>query len=327
MSVVEAVRLLVIGGGPAGYTSALYAARFGLHPICIEGFDAGGQISRSYMVENFPGVPTGTSGADLAARIREQASNFGARMVTDDVVTVDLGQRPFLVTTHTTTYAADTLVIATGSRPRSLGVSGEEDLVGRGIAYCAICDGAFFAGSKVLVVGGGNAALGEALAMDRVAAEVTLVHRRNDFRADAAVEAAVRHADNIKIMTPFVVENLVSDGDGNLCGVRLRDVDMAETSYLAADGLFIAIGHLPASAAFAPWLRIDATGCILTSPTSTATSLEGVFAAGDVTDARYRQAVTAASSGCMSAIDAERWLTSGEWHGVPQVARPVEVVG
>ena len=313
MAASEQVRLLVIGGGPAGYTASLYAARFGLEPVCIEGYDAGGQISRSFLVENYPGIADGTSGADLAARVREQAAGFGARIVTDDVTSVDLSQRPFVVSTHGTTYLAESLVVATGSRPRALDLPGEQELVGRGIAYCAICDGAFFAGSRVVVVGGGNAALGEALAMQRVAAEVTVVHRRETFRADASVQAAARAA-GISNMTPLVVEELVA-GDAGLAGVRLRDVDSGRTSYLPTDGLFIAIGHVPASTPFAPWLELDRHGCIVTAAGTTLTSLPGVFAAGDVADARYRQAVTAASSGCMAAIDAERWLVSGDWSG------------
>lgn len=309
-----ATRLLVLGGGPAGYTASLYGARFGLAPLCIEGFDAGGQISRSFLVENFPGVPDGTTGADLAARIREQAVSFGADMVTDDVVSVDFSTRPFQVTGHVATYSADAVVVATGSRPRTLGVPREEELIGRGIAYCAICDGAFFAGSKVAVVGGGNAALGEALAMQRVASEVTLIHRRNEFRADATVEQAVR-ATGLPILTPLVTEELLVNDNGDLAGLALRDLESGDLSVLECDGLFVAIGHVPASEPFAPWLDIDAKGGIVVSATTTATTLPGVFAAGDVADARYRQAVTAAASGCQAAIDAERWLVTGEWSG------------
>jgi thioredoxin reductase (NADPH) len=322
---VESVRLLVIGGGPAGYTAAMYGARFGLEPVCLEGFDAGGQISRSYLVENFPGIADGMTGADLSARIRAQAESFGARMVTDDVVSVDLGQRPFTVTAHFGTYRADAVVVATGSRPRELGLPGEEEFVGRGIAYCAICDGAFFAGSRVAVVGGGNAALGEAMAMSRLASQVTLLHRRTTFRADAAVESAMRAAGDVDVVAPVVVEELVPGDDGALAGLRLRDLDDGSTRYLATDGLFIAIGHIPASAPFADWLRLDDAGGIVTSPLSTATSVEGVFAAGDVADARYRQAVTAAASGCQAAIDVERWLVTGEWLGVPATPEPAAV--
>ena len=302
--------VLIVGGGPAGYTAALYAARAGLEPICIEGFDAGGQISRSLLVENFPGVPDGTSGADLSNRIRAQAEHFGARFLLDDVIGADLDEGPFTVTTTGSTLTAQAVIVATGSRPRSLGLPGEDELVGRGIAYCALCDGAFFAGQDVVVVGGGNAALGESLAMARVASRVTLVHRRTEFRADAVVERNVRSTPGIDVVAPFVVEDLVADADGALCAVRLRDVVTGETAYRETNGLFVAIGHEPAVGLFAPYLDV-ADGHIVTGPASTATSREGIFAAGDVADSRYRQAVTAAASGCMAAIDVERWLVSG----------------
>jgi thioredoxin reductase (NADPH) len=311
----EHVPLVIIGGGPAGYTAALYAARSGLAPVCLEGFDSGGQISRTYLVENFPGVPEGTSGADLANRIREQATGFGARMLMDDVQTVDLSQRPFALTTVCDeSFLADAVIIATGSRPRSLGLAGEEDLIGKGLAYCALCDGAFFAGMDVIVVGGGNAALGESLAMARVAARVTLVHRRNEFRADAIVERSVRDLAGVEVLTPYLVEDFVTTDDGNLCGVKLRNLDTTELIYRETAGIFVAIGHDPATALFAPFVRIE-NGHILTSGTTTATSVNGVFAAGDVADFRYRQAVTAAASGCQAAIDAEHWLVSGEFTG------------
>jgi thioredoxin reductase (NADPH) len=313
MSAEATTPVLIIGGGPAGYTSALYAARAGLTPICIEGFDAGGQISRSYLVENFPGVPDGTSGADLSARIREQALSFGARILMDDVVEADLSQRPFTVTTSGETFRAQSLIIATGSRPRSLGLPGEEELVGRGIAYCALCDGAFFAGQDVVVVGGGNAALGESLAMARVASRVTLVHRRATFRADAVVEQTARDTEGIEVLTPFTVESLV-ENEAGLCAVQLRNVDTGELRYHETSGLFVAIGHEPAVGLFQGFVDV-ADGHIVTSATSTATTLEGVFAAGDVADSRYRQAITAAASGCQAAIDAERWLVSGDWSG------------
>jgi thioredoxin reductase (NADPH) len=242
----ESVKLLVVGGGPAGYTAALYGARSGLAPVCIEGFDAGGQITRSFLVENFPGAPDGTSGADLMNRIREQASGFGARLLMDDVVSVDLASRPFHVATTSHAFLADALIVATGSKPRSLGLPGEEDLVGRGIAYCALCDGPFFAGVDVVVVGGGNAALGEAMAMARVASRVTVVHRRDGFRADDVVERAARDTPGIEILTPYVVGGLVATPDGDLAAVRLRNVETGSDRELATAGLFIAIGHEPA---------------------------------------------------------------------------------
>ena len=317
MSESDPVPVLIVGGGPAGYTAALYAARAGLRPVCVEGFESGGQLSRSNLVENFPGVPDGTSGAELSHRIREQAASFGARIVMDDVVSVDLSQRPFTVVTTSRRFRADALVVATGSVPRALGLPGEEDLVGRGIGYCALCDGAFFAGEEVLVVGGGNAALGESIAMARVAARVTLVHRRTQFRADDVVEATARSTPGIEILTPHVVEGLVADDQGNLCGVRLRNLETGESTYRATAGMFVAIGHEPAIGLFEPYLAVD-HGYIVTNPRSTATSLEGVFAAGDVADGRYRQAITAAASGCQAAIDAESWLVTGRWVGAEQ---------
>jgi thioredoxin reductase (NADPH) len=323
----EAVRVLVVGGGPAGYTAALYAARFGLEPVCLEGFDAGGQVARAFLVENYPGAPDGISGADLAARIRTQAESFGARITMDDVVGVDLGRRPFLVHGHGGSYRAECLIVATGSTPRALGLPLEAELLGRGVAYCAICDGAFFAGQEVVVIGGGNAAFTEALAMHRVAGRVTLVHRRHGVRADTALRDAARAA-GIRVLTPHVVTELLTEpaGDGGdaLRGLRLRDVETGGTTELAAAGLFVSIGHEPASAVFAPWLATD-QGRIRTGPDSTVTSLDGVFAAGDVADARYRQAVTAAASGCAAAIDAERWLLTCAARGRdgPAVRQPV----
>ena len=315
MTEPERIPLVIVGGGPAGYTAALYAARSGLTPVCLEGFDSGGQISRSYMVENFPGVLAGTSGADLASRIRDQAIGFGARVLMDDVQTVDLSQRPFAVmTVCDQSFLADGVIIATGSRPRSLGLPGEDQLLGKGLAYCALCDGAFFAGLDVVVVGGGNAALDESLAMARVASRVTLIHRRNEFRADEIVTQKVRASDSIDVLTPYVVEDFVTTDDGSLCGVKLRNLDTSELIYRETAGLFVAIGHEPATSLFAGFVRLE-NGHILTGATTTATSVEGVFAAGDVADFRYRQAITAAASGCQAAIDAERWLMSGEFTG------------
>lgn len=303
-------RLVVIGGGPAGYTAALYAARAGLEPICIEGFEAGGQIAKSARVENFPGAP-GITGADLSWRIREQAEEFGTRIVVDDVIDVDFSRRPFVVVAAGGLFTGDAVIVATGSKPRSLGLPGENDLVGRGVAYCAICDGAFYEGQDVAVVGGGNAALSEALQLARIAAKVTLVHRRWQFRAESIIEDAVRGEDRIDIVLPTVVDELITDETECLSAVTLRHLTTGDRSRLDVHGLFVAVGHEPASALFAPYLRTY-SGHIVTSPGGTATSVQGVFAAGDVVDARYRQAITAAASGCMAALDAERWLSTSE---------------
>ena len=306
---LERVPLLIIGGGPAGYTAALYAARAGLQPLCVESFESGGQITRSDHIENYPGAPAGTSGMALADRIREQATDFGARVALDDVTSVDFSRRPFEVVTTSARYVADAVIVATGSRPRALGLPREEELLGNGVAYCALCDGAFFAGLDVVVVGGGNAALGESIALARVASSVTVVHRRDSFRADSVVEAAARATPGVELLTPRVVESLETDDQGRLRAVLVRHVTNGELSRLETSGLFIAIGHQPATDLFAPFLEL-ADGLVVTTPGSTATSVEGVFAAGDVADSTYRQAITAASSGCMAAIDAERWLVA-----------------
>ena len=303
-------RLVVIGGGPAGYTAALYAARAGLEPVCIEGFEAGGQIAKSARVENFPGAP-GITGADLSWRIREQAEEFGTRIVVDDVIDVDFSRRPFVVVAAGGLFTGDAVVVATGSKPRSLGLPQEADLVGRGVAYCAICDGAFYEGQEVAVVGGGNAALSEALQLARIASKVTLVHRRWQFRAESIVEEAVRSEERIELVMPAVVEELVTDETECLSAVSLHQLTTDERTTVDVTGLFVAVGHEPASALFAPYLKTH-SGHIVTTPGSTATSVSGVFAAGDVVDSRYRQAITAAASGCMAALDAERWLSTND---------------
>jgi thioredoxin reductase (NADPH) len=233
------------------------------------------------------------------------------------VESVDLSSPPFSIsTTCGESFRADSVIIATGSKPRALGLPGEEELIGKGLAYCALCDGAFFAGREVVVVGGGNAALGESLAMARVAAKVTLIHRRNEFRADAIVEQAVRELPGVEVLTPYVVEQFVTADDGDLRAVKLRNLDTSELMYHPTDGLFVAIGHEPAISLFAPYVGIE-KGHILTG-TTTATTVPGVFAAGDVADPRYRQAVTAAASGCKAAIDVEHWLVSGSYTGPRQ---------
>lgn len=307
----EHARLIVIGGGPAGYTASLYASRAGLEPICIEGFEAGGQIAKSARVENFPAAP-GLTGAELAWRIREQAEEFGTRFEVDDVIDVDFSRRPFVVVSAGGLYTGDAVIVATGSKPRSLGLPLETELVGRGVGYCAICDGAFYEGQDVVVVGGGNAALSEALQLSRIASRVRLVHRRWQFRAESVIEDAVRAEDRIEIVAPAVVEELVVDDETDaLCAVLVRDLTTELSRRVDALGIFIAVGHEPASALFAPYLATR-NGHLVIAPDSTATSLPGVFAAGDVVDARYRQAITAAASGCMAALDAERWLATSE---------------
>lgn len=309
MRSAEPARLVIIGGGPAGYTAAIYGARAGLAPVCIEGYASGGQIVRSPKVDNFPGFPDGVSGVDLTARMREQAENFGARLIFNDAVAVNFGTRPFLVATDEAEYRADAVVIATGAHPRSLGLVAESTFSGRGIAYCAVCDGAFFAGKRVTVVGGGDAAVGEALSLRNIAANVTLVHRRTELRASTASKQALAAATDVEVLTPYVVEDILGDDEHGVTGVLLNHVGDGSRSAVDTDGLFVAVGHDPATALFMPWLETD-RGWIVTQYGTTATSVPGVFAAGEVADVRYRQAITAAASGCAAAIDAERWLIS-----------------
>jgi thioredoxin reductase (NADPH) len=309
MPSAEHARLMIIGGGPAGYTAAIYGARAGLAPVCIEGYGSGGQIIRSSQVDNFPGFPGGVSGVDLTNRMREQAESFGTRFVLNDVVSVDFGVRPFQLSTDEGEFSADAVIAATGASPRGLGLAAETEFSGRGIAYCAVCDGAFFAGKRVTVVGGGDAAVGEALSLRNIAAGVTLIHRRTELRAGTASRQALAAAADIEVLTPYVIADILGDDENGVTGLTLTRLTDGTTSTVACDGLFVSIGHEPATALFAPWLETD-RGWLVTQPGTTATSMPGVFAAGEVSDVRYRQAITAAASGCAAAIDAERWLTS-----------------
>jgi thioredoxin reductase (NADPH) len=304
----QASQIVVVGGGPAGYTAAIYAARAGLEPICIEGYGAGGQIVRSAALHNYPGFPDGVSGAELADRIRGQAVGFGARMVLSEVESVDLSRSPFRLETADGSYAAEALIVATGAQSRRLGLPSEDEYDGRGVCYCAICDGAFFAGRRVAVVGGGDAALEEAMALSHIAESVVLIHRRSAFRANATLRSAIAANPKVSVRTPYVVAEVLGTEEAGVTGVRVIQVDNGAVEEITIDGLFVAIGHEPNSAMFQKWLTVDEYGFILPEPGGTATNVPGVFAAGDVADPRYRQAVTAAATGAQAAIDAERWL-------------------
>jgi thioredoxin reductase (NADPH) len=310
---IEQADVVIVGGGPAGLTSALYAARAGLTPVCLEGYDSGGQMSRAVVVENFPGLPPeGVSGAELTDGIRNQAVHHGARILTDEVIAIDRdADERFAVRTAGGTIRARAVIMATGSAARELGVPGEEEYVGRGVAYCAICDGAFFAGKRVTVVGGGDAAVGEALALCKVACEVTLIHRRSTLRAGTASRSALERSD-VHVRTPFIVEEIVGDEQLGVTGLKLRNLDEGSTTYHGTDGVFVSIGHIPASRLVADWVDLDPEGYIVTLHGSTTTRTPGIFAAGDVADRRYRQAITAAASGGAAAIDAEHWLLGAE---------------
>jgi len=304
--------LIIIGGGPAGYTAALYAARANLQPLVIEGFNWGGQLMVTSDVENYPGYPDGIMGPEMMAGFRRQAERFGAEFVTDDVTRVDFSERPFKVWVESDEHAAQSVIVATGASARWLGLPCEQHYQGRGLSACATCDGAFFKERELVVVGGGDSAMEEANFLTRYASKVTVVHRRDAFRASQIMLDRARANPKIQFITNAVVDDIF--GDGKVEGVELRDTRTGETWEYKTDGIFVAIGHDPNTKLFVDALDHDAAGYLVTKPGSTETNIPGVFAAGDVQDHVYRQAVTAAGSGCMAALDAERFLAALEGH-------------
>ena len=312
-------KVIIIGSGPSGLTAALYCARANLEPLLFEGFDAGGQLMITTDVENFPGFPDGVMGPSLMALFRKQAERFGTTLVTDDVSEVDFSTRPFKVWVRKAEYTADAVIVATGAKARMLGLPSEQRMMGRGVSTCATCDGAFFRGQEIVVVGGGDSALEEALFLQRFASNLTVVHRRGEFRASKIMQDRTLSSDKITVLWNKEVAEVL--GDKKVTGARLTDTVTGEESEVTAGGIFVAIGHTPNSALFKDRLELDGAGYIVagpdlaadwdpTSPFATRTSVEGVFAAGDVVDHTYRQAITAAGTGCQAAIDAERWLES-----------------
>jgi len=310
---VEAERdLIIIGGGPAGYTAALYAARANLKPLVIEGFNWGGQLMITSDVENYPGYADGIMGPEMMADFRRQAERFETEFVTDNVTKVDFSQRPFRIWVEDAEYTARTVIIATGASARWLGLESEERLKGRGVSACATCDGAFFRDKHIFVVGGGDSAFEEALFLTRFGYKVTLVHRRDEFRASPIMVDRARAHEKVEFKTPFAVDEVL--GEDSISGLRLRNTETGETEEVEAGALFVAIGHDPNTALFVDQLDHDENGYLVTKPGSTETNVPGVFAVGDVQDHIYRQAVTAAGSGCMGALDAERFLAEEEGH-------------
>ena len=303
-------KVVIIGSGPAGYTAALYTARAQLNPVVIEGaIDSGGALMKTTDVENFPGFPEGIMGPALMESMRSQAERFGTRFVTDDAVSVDLTASPKVVRLDDgTTYLAEAVIIATGSAYRYLGIDREQELLGRGVSACATCDGFFFKGREIAVIGGGDTALEEATFLTRFADKVTLVHRRDSLRASKIMQERARLDPKIEYAWNSEVVEL--HGDDALTGVTLRDTQTGETRLLGVTGMFVAIGHDPRSGLIQGQIDLDPEGYVLVDHPTTATNIDGVFACGDVVDHVYRQAITAAGSGCAAALDAERWLAA-----------------
>jgi thioredoxin reductase (NADPH) len=321
--------VIIVGGGPAGYTAALYTARANLEPLIFEGFQWGGQLQNTTDVENYPGYPEGVMGPEMMTQFRAQAERFGTRFVSDDVDRVELSdggvQKVFLGDEE---YQAKTVILAMGAEPRRLGVPGERELSGCGVSTCGVCDGAFFKGEKVVVIGGGDSAMEDSIFVSKFASELTLVNRRDSFRASKIMHDRAAEQPNISFKTPYVVDAFVGGDAGKLDHVRLRNTETDETEDIEAGGAFVAIGHIPKSEIVEDQVETDENGYILVDGGSTRTNLAGVFAVGDVVDHTYRQAITAAGSGCKGALDAEWYLRdtppSPEAHWRPE-GEPIEV--
>jgi thioredoxin reductase (NADPH) len=312
--------VIILGSGPAGLTAALYAARADLEPLVIEGFNWGGQLMITSDVENYPGYADGVLGPEMMQDLRRQAERFGTEFLTDDVTKVDFSERPFRVWVGDDEYRAEAIVVSTGANARQLGLESEKRLQGRGVSYCAVCDAAFFKEKEIVVVGGGDSAMEEATFLAKFASKVTVIHRRESFRASPIMVDRARANDKIEFLLDSVVVEVL--GEETVTGVVVRNLKTNERTELPADGFFVAIGHDPNTALFRGQLEMDEAGYIETKGKTSETNVEGVFAAGDVQDHVYRQAVTAAGSGCMAALDAERFLTAQEGRPEEALAAP-----
>ncbi|WP_258111819.1 thioredoxin-disulfide reductase [Alicyclobacillus sp. SP_1] len=307
-------RVVILGTGPAGYTAAIYAARASLQPVIVEGSEPGGQLTLTTEVENFPGFSDGVQGPELMVAMRTQAERFGATFRTGLATSVNLSERPFrIVVDEKETLTADTLIIATGASAKMLGVPGEQEMIGRGVSTCATCDGFFFRNKKVLVVGGGDSAMEEATYLTHHAEKVTIVHRREEFRASKVMQDRARHNEKIDFVLNVTPLEMVSDGN-KVTGLKVKSNETGEERVLEADGVFVAIGHRPNTDFLKGQVEVDKVGYIVTSGHSSATNVPGVFACGDVMDSHYRQAITAAGSGCKAAMDVEKFLEGSAVH-------------
>jgi thioredoxin reductase (NADPH) len=306
-------KVLIVGSGPAGLTAALYTARANLSPAVFEGLQPGGQLTITTEVENYPGFEQGIQGPALMDKMRNQAVKFGAKVFFKEVTSVDFTKRPFVIKSYDETYTADSVIISTGASAKLLNIESENKFMGFGVSACATCDGFFFRNLKVLVVGGGDTAMEEAVYLTKHASEVIVLHRRDEFRASKIMLERAKQNSKIKFMTNVVIKEVLGkevDGRKSVTGVLLENTKDGSLQELSADGIFIAIGHKPNTDLFEGIIDMDEVGYLMVKPGSTYTNIEGVFAAGDVADKHYRQAITAAGSGCMAAIDAERWLSA-----------------